>query len=277
MEYRTSSCFAYRVYPGREDSLTEATMRTDPSARRAQLDAWQTENLRVTAFVDGKSDISKNRWLEDLLGDDVVRIQDNRTSGVRVEVVSFAHGKIALQTMPSMGAIHWTFVDTDDATPESPRMNFVDSLEPFSELMQRWFHLCSGVHRLAFGCVLRLPVPDRETGYRKMSDYMTFNLDDGSFDFSYQINRPRLFSGIEPAVEPIRINRLARWSVGMTFVVGITPARNLPSPISSYCRLELDLNTPPESQDVLSSTSLCSIYDELVRLGSELVREGDVK
>ncbi len=252
-------------------------MRTDAGVKREQLSAWQVESLRLTAFAHGKVDISNARWLEELFGDDVVRIQDNRASGVRSEIVSFAKGKLLLQTIPQVRVIHWTFETLEGAEFGLRELNLVDSLEPFRELMERWLHSCPDLQRIAFGCVLRLPVSDRESGYRKMSDYLVFNIDEDSYDFSYQINRPRMSSVFGDTRESIRINRLSRWSIAASFVIGILPVQVPPTEISSHCRIELDINTEAEFQEVLPRSFFCSLFDEIVRLGCELVTEGDIK
>jgi hypothetical protein len=256
----------------------ERPMRTDSGVQREPLSAWIAENLRLTAFASGQSDISTAKWVEDLFGEDVVRLQDNRASGIRTEIVPFAKGRLLLQRIPAVGVVHWTYAIPQDLPTVPLESTFVETLEEFRDVVERWFQYCPDLHRMAFGCILRLPVPSREAGYRKMSNYMVFDLDDESVDFSYQINRPRLFTGGSAQKGgPIRINRLARWSVGATFAVSIPPVQMVPNLMSSFCRVELDINTAPETDVILRRASLHSIFGEMVSLSSELVTEGDIK
>jgi len=156
-----------------------------------------------------------------------------------------------------------------------------EALDIFSPLMRRWFELesCPPVQRLAFGAILRQPVNDQQSGYRQISAYLPFvKLDaENSSDFSYQINRPRVSTS---GFAELKINRLSKWSVvagqSIQFAVGLTSARYLPGRAYFACHLEVDINTAAEFQGELPRDQLPQIFQELVDLGIEIAREGDI-
>src|SRR4029077_16583024 len=77
----------------------------------------------------------------------------------------------------------------------------------------RWIkEMSPTISRLAFGAVLFQSAESHETGYELLKSYLPkLEVDSkGSFDFLYQINRPRLsMSGIPS----LQINRLSKWAV----------------------------------------------------------------
>ena len=99
---------------------------------------------------------------------------------------------------------------------------------------------------------------------------------DTSFDFLYQMNRPR-----ESLVIPgVKVNRLSKWSVGM--ILRQTVELNVfdhgttvyPQPDLHHCLLELDINTVP-GPATLPQDRLIGLLEELVALGKEIVSNGD--
>jgi len=122
-----------------------------------------------------------------------------------------------------------------------------------------------------------LPVDDRPSGYRKLGSYLPgIQIDpEGSSDFLYQINRPRKARLNIPS---LRINRLSNWSVSRIDIGGQFGAQTIELPgLEQYaCRLELDINTAPDFQEILVREQLRSTFEELVDLGKEIAARGDI-
>jgi len=241
---------------------------------RPPITEWLAETLRLTAFPSPATEITKPSWWEDLVGE----LPENRISqprkGGQQDEGPFEGGKLTLGIQ--LDRIDWLFTAADDQVSIG---SFPESLEPFLRLMLRWFELCPPVQRLAFGAVLILPVTDRNIGYRQISAYLpSVQVDpEGSSDLSYQINRPRNSTS---GVTGLRINRLTRWSVSMRrrAELSFRPASvgYFLGSESHACRLELDINTAPDFQGELPTQQLPRIFQELVDLGKEIVREGDI-
>lgn len=194
--------------------------------------------------------------------------------------------KLVLITNPAR--IDWLLnaLPSQDQKAESlPTLgSFPKILDMFFQLMLRWFDLetCPSVQRLAFGATLLQPTKDLQSGYQQISSYLSHvRLEpEGFSDFLYQINRPRdSISGIKG----LRINRLSKWFVEMWQLGGlsigsasiVTPI--VYSPTHFACRLDLDINTTQDFQGELTREQLPKIFRELVELGKEIAREGDIK
>jgi hypothetical protein len=198
-------------------------------------------------------------------------IQEDRREGSRTQIAQFEGGLLSLTVTPSR--IEWGFMVPDPGFGENQAVPLGQHLDPFRHVAHRWLEDCPALSRLAFGYILRLPVGSREDGYERISSYLNFDLDPTSFDFTYQINRPRPSEIVGP---DLTINRLARWSVARTMRVEMTGNHVMHVPRGSFCRLELDINTAAERVEPLPAQSLRELYDELIGLGREIVQEGDI-
>ncbi len=101
---------------------------------------------------------------------------------------------------------------------------------------------------------------------------MPFDIDaEGSSDFFYQINRPRLLRLLE---SEFNINRLSKWSVATLEMLAFQIKPDLkafsPSETKHALRLELDINTSQFHTEPLDRKILPSIFEELVKYGIEI-------
>ncbi len=251
-------------------------MRTDQTARRAELSAWTAENLRLTAFTDEDLNRFDPSWLSEFCGNSAINVQEERAIGARNQTVPFESGTLAVATSP--GILNLIFAPTAQPDPTfSTHVPLTESSDVFKSVSRRWLEQSPAIQRLAFGAVLRLPIEDRESGYRLISNYLNFDLDPtNSFDFSFQINHPRTY---KPDSLNIKINRLARWSVAGAFVFMMHPQTQAQSKrkVKSYCRLELDINTNPEHVRALPNAELLNLFETLIDFGTEIVKEGDLE
>jgi len=250
---------------------------------RLSLEAWQAEILRLTAFPSPAAQLGEPTWWKDLVGEPPeTKISQPRTGGQQEEGRFDESRKLVLRVEPTR--IDWLLTPIDDWAREAKGIpttgSFPESLQIFLQLMLRWFEFatCPAVQRLAFGATVLLPVENQQAGYRQISAYFPFQLDpEGSSDFSYQINRPRDSTS---GISGLRINRLSKWSVVRVTMgeLALGPAVVGYSARQAHdvCRLELDINTAPDFQGELSREQLPQIFQELVNLGREIVREGDI-
>lgn len=241
-----------------------------------ELGEWQAETLRVTVFPSPTATIAQPTWWSDLTGETPEKRITRPREGVFIEQGSWGGRKLSLGMNPTR--IDWVFGGIED---DSPLGVFNDSLNAFRELILRWLPTCPPIHRLAFGAIVRAPVENREAGYRQIAAYLPhIQLDPvNSSDFLYQINRPRDSTS---GVNGLRINRLSKWSVGVFAVIPLNIAPS-PSRVEVYsvpqtfsCRVEIDINTSQEFSGELPQALLPKILEELIALGQEIIREGDI-
>jgi len=249
-----------------------------------QLVAWQTERLRLTAFPSPSAHITNPQWWREIMREEPEsRVSQPRRGGLREEG-PLADGKLLLGVEPTR--IDWLFLPMPDDKRQTEVFltigSLPETLETFLPLMRQWFELesCPALKRLALGAVLYQRVQDIPSGYQLLAPYLPAiswgNLGDSS-DFLYQINRPR---SSRSGIAGLSINRLSKWSVILTQLqeVLVTPASLQYSMSHSYyaCRLELDINTSPAFLEELQREHLSRVLQELVDLGTEIARQGDL-
>lgn len=253
-------------------------------AERLPLTAWQVKTLRLTAFPSPSAQFLEPTWWADLVGEPPESKTLRPRERVQQEEGLFEGKKLVLNARPTR--IDWLFTPIDDRELEVedfPTLGpFSESLDIFLPLMLRWFELetCPSVQRLAFGAILLHSVESRQAGDRQISAYLpSVQLDlEGSSDLLYQINRPRDSSS---GVPDLRINRLSKWSVATMKSVAFSMRAASVEYISARgehfaCRLELDINTSQYFQGELAREQLPQVFQELVDLGKEIAREGDI-
>ncbi|MGL5872035.1 MAG: hypothetical protein ACRC2R_06650 [Xenococcaceae cyanobacterium] len=247
-----------------------------------KLEEWQANNLRLTAFLSPSAQIGEQDWWQTLLGE----LPDNKSSqpktGIQQEEGSFkdgqVEGKLILIVQPTR--VDWQLVPSDFNGSEIPTIgSFLDSVNSFLALMLRWLKDSPPIQRLAFGSSILQFVNSSQEGYKCISGYLPFDLDEDSSDFFYQINRPRQSTSVE--LPDLKINRLSRW--GIQLLVNIAFSLNKPAPQRTTkpaqvtIALDLDINTAENILDELPSEQLSQIFKELVELGKEIAEKGDIK
>jgi hypothetical protein len=245
---------------------------------------WQAERLRVTAFPASSSLIEEVTWWAEMTNIQPEEITRRRSQGLFRQVGPFETGQLNLTIQP--GRINWLFapIEGDERSIDDfPVLgSFENVLDMFLPLMRRWLELETRpmLNRLAFGAVLLYPVENRQIGYEQLDSFLpTIELDtEGVSDFQYQINRPRPSN---TQIEGLEINRLSKWSVAATRQVHVQMRGDSVGGLSgnelSACRLELDMNTSQYFQGELVPNQLPEVFDELINLGREIVRRGDIR
>lgn len=205
-------------------------------------------------------------------------------AGIHREEGQLRDGVLAKQVQP--GRIDWLLLEPPREEPVVTGLPvigpFTKLLDPFVQLMLRWLKLetCPTMQRLAFGAVLFIPVKNLAAGYRQLSAYLpSVELDpEGSSDFIYRINRPRKSTS---EIADLAVNRLSKWDIAVSKLVGFQIGVHSPPEISEgreyfACHLELDVNSAPRAQGLLDKEQLPHLFQELVDLGKEIAREGDI-
>lgn len=253
-----------------EKSLSEAT--------------WRAETLRLTAFPSPSEQIAEPTWWNDLFGEPAENKMVQSKRGLYQENGRYGPSRLVLMAQPTR--IDWILTQLDDKEDAAERFPmfepFTQSVDSFSELLLRWFHLdsCPSVQRLGFGATLFQPVDSRKEGYSRLDAYLpSVDLDlENSSDFLYRINRPRYktYEGIK-----LKINRLATWSVDALRKGEIDWSGSSLPEIAVIqekfaCHLEMDINTAADFESELPQRELPRIFHDLVGFGKEIAEKGDI-
>ncbi len=247
------------------------------------LSNWEAETLRLTAFVNEPIRPESITWWNSLFGEEADSTESRPKQGVRKDEGVFDGGNLKLTSQPNR--IEWLYSWKPEEDSEGlPTIGQLDEYyQKFSLKMIAWLAMSVPIYRLAFGAVLLKPVENREEGYKEISNFLPdIKIDvEGSRDFLYQINRPRISKVV--AENNIKVNRLSKWSVirlhRLHITIGGDQSRNMAIPSSgdSACRLELDISTDQNISNDLPYEKLADIFSELVDLGIEIVVNGDIK
>ena len=247
-----------------------------------EIAQWEVESLRLTTFhTPGIVSTDSTDWWESVLGDKPERVttwpKENRTQ----QSGTFDGGQLAL--IFRIDRVDWILrgmMGAPGVPVEGPPNlgTLRDALESLLTVAQRWLDVCPDLTRLAFGAALVETVEDLNLAYQKMSTMLPYvNVGEAdSPDFLYQINRPR----ISKSPTTIKINRLSKWSViqggDISIVIGQGAAPTLASEPHFACRLDLDINTSPESSTVIPKGHTWALFSEMVDLGIEIADNGDI-
>lgn len=243
---------------------------------------WNPQQFRLTVFPDKLFDLPEPGWWVKLLGEPPEERNVKSRELSQVEQGHFHQGRLILAV--SAARVDWTYTaqvtgDKEiDLSMVMPTLgDFEASLNDFRSLTDRWLkEMCPPIARMAFGAVLLQPAESHEKGYELLKSYLPgVEIDTkGSFDFLYQINRPR-FS--KSGISNLRINRLSKWAVVGAQAHLITAGKSVIKDMGVLAtRLELDINTHQSFEGELSSERLSSLFGELVDLGEEIAVQGDI-
>jgi len=249
---------------------------------RLPIEAWEAESLRLTVFPFPASPVENPGWWETLVGQPPEVEVTRPRQGARREEGAFETGRLVLETSPIRIDLQLIPSPTLEAGPVGFLTigKFSEILRPFAAVTIRWLNLDSApqIQRVAFGAVLLSPADSRRSGYSQLAAYLpSVNIEpDHATDLLYQINRPR---DSTTGIPNPRINRLSKWSVASISAGGIvvepTQITYQEAPRQYFaCRLEVDVNTA--QRQPLPREKLPGIFEELMELGKEIVREGDI-
>lgn len=249
---------------------------------RASESAWTAELLRVTLFHAHTDEVKAEGWWQMVTGMAPDGSIGKPKTGERIELGKLDDTTLVLHAKQLEGRIDWVL--TWEGEPSDNPPSFPDKATVLLNLMANLFSLevLPSINRVAFGALVVLPIPGDtlgHEGYATISNYLTFDISrDTASDFMFQINRKRSSTTI-PEVE---VNRLTKWSVikAVTRQIvlissdGIVASPAVASALEG-CHLELDISTA-KVDVAFPGDMLTALLTELVDLGRELIREGDV-
>lgn len=194
----------------------------------------------------------------------------------------YADGQIVLRTLPGRADLVYQPSPSDMLSgPFQSLGNASEATERFisqaNALMQK-LRLVPDIQvsRLAFGAILRMPMPDKQSSYITLNEFLhSVDVDETSSDFQYSINRRRK----SKIVTDMEINRLSIWSsIGyhqFNIEQGMQGMQGVEIPSAFACQLVLDINTVP-SDKFFPLNDLEAGYGELLALGKEIAEYGDI-
>lgn len=242
---------------------------------------WLVESLRCTAFYDVSTEIDYTSWWSDVVGDQPDDIQQKPGAGAYRAKGGWHGASLSLTGQP--GRVDWELAATpprDDDRVVIPTAGDFSIVDEFTSLLNGWLQNSPEANRLAFGAVWLRPVEDHVDGCRQLDALLPNVTLDGetSRDFLYQINRRRDSSAVESAI----INRVSKWSIIVATPVTIQIQGAGPSVATKHggevtaVRLEVDMNTAPESIQEIGGETAVSVFAELVGLGKEIASNGAI-
>lgn len=241
---------------------------------------WDAEGLRLTCFLAGAAKVAEPAWWSDLVGSPPESRTSRPALGELTESGPFEGANLRLSVAP--GRVDWQLIPIEKQAQldtEIPTIgSYFDTVERFTATMKKWLPSSPAILRLAFGAVLHRVVKDRKEGYQQFQPLLHYiKLDPESSDFLYQINRRRLSSS---GIPNLNINRLSKWAVMSLGRVILLQGGELIHPqvqtTAIACRLELDINTQSDLKEELPKEKVNDVFDELVTMGIEIAKEGDI-
>ena len=243
----------------------------DQPGNHLQLEAWFCESTRLTVFPLGSAQPRQSGWWEQLVGTPPEQRQELPLSGEVQEIGPFEGHQLTVATAPLVMNV----ILRASPGPVLPwgSLTFANGVELLRKLTKQWFEVGPPVWRIALGLVVLSPVESRRLGYKLLQPYLsTVKLDpETSSDFFYQINRRRR----SRTISSIEINRLSKWSVAEWQQI-LLPSHPQAAAKGVTLRVELDINTAPEHQSELPRADLDALSNELVDLGVEILKSGDI-
>lgn len=235
---------------------------------------WKFESARATFFFGG---MDAPKW--DTIWPLVVKAEPEKVESrpaQRTESVSLSSSETnrvcALAVQP--GRIDWnlTVINPDD--PQAAE----DAISSFArETVEGMAKGSIHFSRLALGAVVLWPVPTVEEArakLRSMVPSLSLKDTDEFSDLFLQINWPHE----SRVMKSVKINRLMKWSMARVNRLRIDASTPDIAPHHStehFCRLELDINTTPESAGPFDGDSATRLFREFVEDANTTMARGE--
>lgn len=244
------------------------------------IGAWLAQVLRSTAFYCQTQEFDLSGWWAKLTGSSPEKETNQIKTASRIVEGAYGNHKLILHKNPLVIEIRF---QPNEVTPyyldDIPVVGrFEEEYEKFSAMVKKLFNLEGFplIKRVAFGAVLNLSVTDYNLALEQLAPYIkTVKIDPtNSRDFLYQINRRRHF---RVGSSDSFVNRLSKWSVVSYQTVTAGSQSAITSEPRQACQLELDINTSQDIKSALPSDELVTLFDELVKMGIEIISHGDIQ
>ena len=242
---------------------------------------WQVETLRITVFPVDIDSVSPSKLWEKYKGEPKpeIHIEPGSTNQRNAK-----HGNGDIYLIKTQSQIDWRYILPINAPNQENNLPTWGDLEyeltGFLEFSQGFLQNPSmfPVKRLAFGAVLMKAESDDLSVYKHIGNLLPqLNLKNVA-DFGYEISRPRTSN----VLGDVDIYRLSRWHLATLTrnISTLDPEEDVETnPLERLfaARLELDINTTPDNAYPLTSELLFEAFEELVSMGLEIAREGDIE
>jgi hypothetical protein len=215
-------------------------------------------------------------WWKELIGTEPEQSIADLRRGEKRDSGFFQNNRLNLHV--SRNKFAWVYQFSDQALKDFdiPVIgSFLEEVPSFRKLIVESFKKVEYpiLNRVAFGCVLLVKVNNEAESLRLLQRFIpNIKLDPhDSSDFFYQINRRR----ISTVVPELKINRLSKWSTSTWSLAEMSEGRNIQT-ATTFCQLELDVNTVPDYAGELDPDVISQVFSELIDYAIEISEKGDV-
>lgn len=243
----------------------------------SETSAWEAEHLRLTCFTSAPLGTNQH-WWERICGGAPNSTISRLKGSHLVEEGAYGPGVLVVEIQPGRIDILLKPAINEKEALGIPVLGiYAEVLPQFQEMINRWVKLedIPTISRVAYGTTLNRAVESVQAGYRTLAELLpALKIDiENSSDLMYQINRPRKALVNMPG---LHINRLSKWAVARLRLY-TSPHETIKTlSLEQYaCRLELDINTVPDSALVFTRERLSPVFSELVDLAGEIALSGD--
>lgn len=231
---------------------------------------WIVEQLRLTAFFpDGQTDAPGTSWFALATGEDPDQVQKHK-GGPSLEIGTYRGMQLVAERAASRLDIR--FEQSEDTLVDNwAAVTSWDGIGPCLDVLRQAAGRLEGPLRIAFGAVgvvRSLDIPD---AYRTLTEQVKAPpLDDQLWELIVHISRRRPWEGQS-------LNCIARWMLlhraRITLVRGAAAGVSTVQEDSLGVRCEVDISTPALMPEAIGRPA--ETFDELVRIGIELMEKGD--
>ncbi len=252
-------------------------MQITKQARAPAVSTWQLEFARLIAFPATPPFFTDQHWWEDLASEQPRDFVSTRKRHTREDRGSFEG--VTLSLTVDLSRVVWLVEpagESDDLSGSLPVLGpLQEKVDWFVELLTPWLeNTCPPLVRLAFAGKLLQPAATEQEAYRVLAAHLpAVNFEQTPNDILFQVNRRR----ISTVVDGLPLNRVSTWSkLNVQYSVDSPASTPFTWSDNCYSAVELDINTAPESTEILHPQSLTRLFRELVTLGVEIAERGDI-
>lgn len=237
---------------------------------------WKLEALRLTVFprIPPKpEDVAT--WWESTIGSKPEIDRVNNVTGERTQEGNYLNGRLILEARADR--IDWNLVPFLNTFP--PTLGEIEETHnSFRDAFYNWLEGGNiSIRRFALGSINNRSCSDHAEAYNFLDSKLPFvQLDPNSFDFNYQINRPRFIQ--TSFNSEFKINRLSKWIAIKGIFEKQTPEQAAAVEHKFYAaRCEFDINTDADFLDEIPTADAKAIFGNCFEFSQEILIAGDCK
>ncbi|MFZ2403893.1 MAG: hypothetical protein WAW41_02075, partial [Methylobacter sp.] len=157
--------------------------------------------------------------------------------------------------------------------PNSDFIGEYTKISEITEIFEQWIKReCPTLNRIGYGVILNQETSNRKSSYETLAHYLPcieFNVDNWS-DFLFQVNN----MSASMQKEGLKINQVSKWNAirKNTALLELSGANIIQE--RYFCRLELDINTSHEHQEVFTTREILDVFNELKTIAHRYTQDG---